>query len=108
MDSGPSERTIVESADFGRWLSKVRDPRATARIVVAVRRLALGNFGNAKPLGQGLHELRIDYGPGYRVYFTTRGDRLILLAQGGDKSRQKSDIVRARELAAAWELEDGD
>jgi putative addiction module killer protein len=97
---------IVQSHAYRRWFEGLRDQRARGRILAGVRRLSLGQFGNCKPLAAGLHELRIDYGPGYRVYFAARGERL-LLAYGGDKSRQKSDIARARTIAAEWEPEDG-
>lgn len=99
---------ILEAPEYVRWLAALRDLRARARILKAVDRLSLGHFGNAKPVGGGLSELRIDYGPGYRIYFHRRGERLILLACGGDKSRQKADIANARLIAARWEPDDGD
>ena len=68
-----------------------------------IRRLSLGNPGDVKPIGEGLSEMRIDYGPGYRVYFMERGNFLVILLCGGDKSSQKKDIVRAHEIAAEWE-----
>ncbi|HEX8262745.1 MAG TPA: type II toxin-antitoxin system RelE/ParE family toxin [Allosphingosinicella sp.] len=98
---------VVDTAEFRRWFAGVRDRRAKGRILARLRRLSLGNFGDARSLGGGLHELRIDYGPGYRVYFARHGGALVLLALGGDKSRQKIDIARAREVAAAWEPENG-
>ena len=98
---------IHKTREFARWFGSLRDNRARDRILARIRRLALGNFGDTKALGGGISELRIDYGPGYRIYFLHRGGR-ILLANGGDKSRQKSDIARAREIAAAWEPENGD
>jgi len=77
--------------------------RAIARISARIDRLALGNFGDAKPVGEGVSELRVDYGPGYRVYFQQRGNALILLLCGGDKRTQQADIARAKTLAAeAW------
>ncbi len=100
----PPIRT-VQSHAYRRWFDGLRDRRARDRILAGVRRLSLGHFGNSKPLGGGLHELRVDYGPGYRIYFATRSERL-LPAYGGDKSRQKADIGRARAIAAAWEPED--
>ena len=99
---------VVQSRDYDRWFDSLRDGRAKARILARTRRLSLGNFGDAKSVGGGVSELRIDYGPGYRVYFARRGGDLVLLLIGGDKARQKSDIDRAREIAAAWEPEDGD
>lgn len=74
-------------------------------MLARVRRLSLGNLGDVKALGGGVSELRIDYGPGYRIYIATRGGSLILLLTGGDKSRQRADIIRARELAAEWKAE---
>ncbi|WP_409566114.1 type II toxin-antitoxin system RelE/ParE family toxin [Methylobacterium sp. J-059] len=84
----------------------MRDPRAKARIAIRIDRLALGNAGDAKPVGSGVSEMRIDYGPGYRLYFIRRGEALIVLLCGGDKGSQQRDIMRARALAA--DLKDGD
>jgi putative addiction module killer protein len=95
---------ILQSPAYRSWFEALRDRRARDRITAGVRRLSLGQFGNAKPLAGGLHELRVDCGPGYRVYFATKGDN-VLLAWGGDKSRQKADIGRARAIAATWEPE---
>ena len=106
MPAGPI--TVVDTADFSRWLAGLRDGQAKGRILARLRRLSIGNFGDTRSLGGGLHELRIDYGPGYRIYFARRGGALVLLALGGDKSRQRTDIARAREIAAAWEPDDGD
>lgn len=100
--------SVVDTSDFRRWFAGLRDGRAKGRILARLRRLSLGNYGDTKSLGGGLHELRVDYGPGYRIYFVRRGDAVVLLAWGGDKSRQKTDIVRARTIAAAWEPDDGD
>lgn len=97
--------TILQTAYYARWFAGLRDLRARARIDARIRRLSLGNSGDAKTLSGGVSELRIDYGPGYRIYFARRGATLILLLTGGDKSRQQADIARARELAAAWEAE---
>src|SRR3954468_10428906 len=98
---------ILQSADFRRWLCGLRDARARDRILARLRRLSLGNPGDVRSLGEGLFEMRIDYGPGYRVYYAQTGPALLLLAYGGDKSRQRTDIARARDLAAAWEADDG-
>jgi putative addiction module killer protein len=84
---------------FARWLESLRDRRAAARIAERIRRLALGNPGDVRPVGAGLSELRIDYGPGYRVYFTQRGATLIIILCGGDKTGQDRDITRAKALA---------
>jgi putative addiction module killer protein len=88
------------SAEFGRWLKGLRDANAYARIVQRIRRLERGNPGDVKSIGGGLHELRIDYGPGYRVYFIYEGSAVVILLCGGDKGTQGRDIKRARDLAA--------
>lgn len=93
---------IRETEVFSAWLSKLRDQNAKARIAARIRRLAFGNPGDVKPIGSGLSELRIPYGPGYRVYFTQRGATIIVLLCGGDKKSQRDDIGRAKSLAALW------
>lgn len=95
---------ILRSDTFDRWLRKLRDPRAKARIQMRIDRLALGNPGDVEPIGQGLSEMRIDYGPGYRVYFMQRGDVMIVLLCGGDKRTQQKDIEKAKAIAAEWEV----
>lgn len=82
---------------FDDWLTRLADPRAQAKIATRINRLAAGNFGDCKSLGQGLSELRIDWGPGYRVYFAIIGEACVLLLAGGDKRRQSADIKRALE-----------
>jgi len=82
---------------FGEWLSKLDDLRAQAKIATRINRLAAGNFGDCKPLGGSLNELRIDWGPGYRIYYSMIGKACILLLCGGDKRKQSSDIHRAAE-----------
>lgn len=94
---------VLKSDTFDRWLRKLRDPRAKARVEMRIRRLSLGNAGDVRPIGDGLSEMRIDYGPGYRVYFKQVGSVLILLLCGGDKGSQQKDIEEARQIAAAWE-----
>jgi putative addiction module killer protein len=84
---------------FANWLRKLRDEQARARILIRIRRLSLGNFGDVKPVGEGVSELRIDYGPGYRVYFLQIGSLLVLLLIGGTKKSQNADIAKAKELA---------
>jgi len=84
---------------FASWLRKLRDERARARIQIRIRRLSLGNFGDVKPVGDGVSELRIDYGPGYRVYFLRVGALLVLLLVGGAKKTQDEDIAKAKKLA---------
>jgi putative addiction module killer protein len=84
---------------FARWLAGLRDRRARARIQARIDRLEIGNPGDVKPTGGGISEMRIDYGPGYRVYFVERGTALVVLLAGGDKRTQDRDIATARELA---------
>jgi putative addiction module killer protein len=84
---------------FARWFDRLRDSRARMRITARIRRLSIGNFGDVRPIGGGISEMRIDYGPGYRIYFVRRGESLIFLLAGGDKSTQDRDIARAHELA---------
>lgn len=90
---------VRETPTFSTWLRGLRDDRAVVRITTRLDRLKLGNVGDAKALGGGVNELRIDYGPGYRVYYCQRGRLLVLLLCGGDKRTQDKDIKRARELA---------
>jgi putative addiction module killer protein len=82
---------------FGEWLSKLKDVRTRAKIVARIDRLSLGNFGDCRALRGGLSELRIDWGPGYRVYYAVVGKACVLLLCGGDKRKQSSDIKRALE-----------
>ena len=93
---------IIKSAAFDRWFRKLRDPKAKARIQMRIRRLGLGNPGDVQPIGGGLSEMRIDYGPGYRVYYMKSGSVLVVLLCGGDKRTQQTDINRAKRLAAEW------
>ncbi len=90
---------IRETEAYARWFARLKDREARARILVRIRRLSLGNRGDAKAVGSGVAELRIDYGPGYRVYFTRRGETVIILLGGGDKSTQGADIRAALTLA---------
>jgi putative addiction module killer protein len=96
---------VRQTAVFAKWLSGLRDRITRARIAVRIDRLALGNPGDVKPVGGGVSEMRIDYGPGYRVYFARRGNVVVLLLSGGDKASQARDIAAAKVLAAEWELE---
>jgi len=89
-----------QTAEFRKWLAAV-DEETRARILVRVRRLALGNPGDVKPVGEGVSEMRIDYGPGYRAYYATIGKAVVLLLCGGDKRSQNRDIARAKEMARA-------
>lgn len=93
---------IHKSATFDKWLVGLRDRAARARIEARIARMALGNLGDVKPVRNGIHEMRIDYGPGYRVYFLQRGQTIIVLLAGGDKRTQDADINRAIEIAHDW------
>lgn len=90
---------IRETDIYHEWFESLKDKRARARIDTRIRRVSLGNFGDVRPVGKGVSELRIDYGPGYRVYFTQRGNIIVILLCGGDKSTQAKDIQHAYELA---------
>ena len=90
---------IVRSDTFARWLDKLRDDRAATVIARRIARLAGGNAGDVRSVGGGVSELRIDYGPGYRVYFAQRGRELVILLCGGDKSTQDRDIRAAKAIA---------
>jgi putative addiction module killer protein len=83
---------------FMKWLTGLRDQKAIARIQIRIDRLALGNPGDVRPVGSGISEMRIDYGPGYRVYFSQRGSEIVILLCGGDKTTQKSDIENAKRV----------
>lgn len=90
---------IRKTEIFAKWLDEMYDIRARARILVRIERLSAGNPGDVRPVGEGVSELRIDYGPGYRVYYKERGRKLIILLAGGDKHSQAKDITRAVRLA---------
>jgi putative addiction module killer protein len=90
---------IRQTDVYVQWFAKLRDRQARARIDVRIRRLSLGNPGDVRPVGEGVSELVIDYGPGYRVYYVERGSTVIVLLAGGDKSTQSRDIRSALELA---------
>lgn len=94
--------TIRQTSDFADWLQKLRDRNARGRIEVRIRRLTLGNPGDVKSVGDGVSEIRIDYGPGYRLYFSKHGNTVILLLCGGDKSTQPNDIAKAKLLLKGW------
>jgi len=89
---------------FKTWFANLRDTRAKIRIDIRIKRLALGNPGDVKPVGEGISELRIDYGPGYRVYFKDTGKEIIVLLCGGDKRTQSKDIEQAKELLQNLEV----
>jgi putative addiction module killer protein len=90
---------IQETEHFANWFRTIGDEQARARIRIRVRRLSMGNAGDCKPAGDGVSELRIDYGPGYRVYFKQAEDKIVILFCGGDKSTQDADMAFARKLA---------
>jgi putative addiction module killer protein len=90
---------IRKTEVFAKWLDGLRDVRARARVLVRIERLAAGNPGDVAPVGKGISELRIDYGPGYRVYYQQQGRELVILLAGGDKRAQSKDIVTALHLA---------
>lgn len=90
---------VQQTKTFEAWIDSLKDIRAVARIEMRLRRLSIGLLGDTKSLGDGVSEMRIDYGPGYRLYFTRRGERIVILLCGGDKKRQSDDIARAKQLA---------
>ena len=90
---------ILETEVYARWFRRLRDRQARVRIDNRIRRLSLGNPGDVRPVGEGVSEIRIDYGPGYRVYYVQRGETLVVLPAGGDKDSQERNIRRALELA---------
>jgi putative addiction module killer protein len=95
-------RGILKSATFDAWFSRLKDRQAVARIAARIDRLALGNPGDVKPIGSGISEMRIDYGPGYRVYFMHRGSTIVVILCAGDKRTQAADIRRAVKMSADW------
>jgi putative addiction module killer protein len=96
-----------QTETFRKWRLRLKDERARALIASRLDRLAFGHAGDVKPVGQGISELRIDHGPGYRVYFQRRGNAIIVLLCGGDKSTQDKDIETAKRLAKEWSEDNG-
>lgn len=96
---------IIQSVTFEKWRHRLRDKRAVSMITTRLLRLANGLEGDVEPVGEGISELRIHYGPGYRVYFQKRGNRLIILLCGGDKKSQERDIATAKKIAKDWSAE---
>jgi putative addiction module killer protein len=90
---------VRQTEVFAAWLEGLRDRRARDRILIRIDRLSFGNPGDVEPVGEGVLEMRIHYGPGYRLYFTQRGDTVVILLCGGDKRTQVRDIKRAIEMA---------
>lgn len=91
--------TFVSSSEFNAWLAELADERGKARILARLASARLGNFGDSEAVGEGVSEMRIHFGPGYRVYYTRSGTTIYVLLCGGDKSSQKKDITRAKKLA---------
>ena len=94
--------TILRSATFDRWLGRLRDRQAVNRIVARLLAAEDGHLGDVRSVGGGVSEMRIQHGPGYRVYFITRGAELVILLCGGDKDSQRRDIERAKSMATEW------
>ena len=92
---------VRETDEFARWFRELRDDGAKGRVLARIRRLSLGNPGDVRPVGAGVSEIRIDHGPGYRVYFVSRGSALLILLGGGDKRTQSRDIEAAIALSRA-------
>jgi putative addiction module killer protein len=90
---------VRQTSTFMEWRAGLRDGIARKRIGARIDRLSFGNFGDVKPVGEGVSELRLDFGPGYRIYFVQRGDVLVILLCGGDKSSQVRDIAKAKQMA---------
>jgi putative addiction module killer protein len=95
--------TVRETEEFSRWLKALRDIKAKAKILVRIQRLATGNPGDVKPVGEGISELRIHHGAGYRVYYVQQDEELIVLLCGGDKDSQDKDIAKAKQIASELE-----
>ncbi len=91
--------TFLKSEEFSNWLAEFKDKTGKAIIARRIERAEAGNFGDCEPVGEGVSEMRIHYGPGYRAYFTQRSDVVYFLLLGGDKSTQKRDVKRAKEMA---------
>lgn len=96
---------IFQTTEFSNWIRDLKDKTARFRIVVQIDKLKLGNFKNSKTLGGGLFELKVDHGPGYRVYFIKKEQKIVILLCGGDKSTQQKDITKAQKMVK--ELKDG-
>lgn len=99
---------VFTTDDFDRWLRKLKDRQGRLRILSRIDRLAHGNAGDIKAVGQGVLELRLTHGPGYRIYYAHRGNRVVLLLCGGDKSTRTNDITKAHHLAAQWRAMEDD
>jgi putative addiction module killer protein len=93
---------VRQTEEFSGWLHRLRDANAVARIVGRIRRMEMGNPGDTRGVGHGILEMRIDYGPGYRIYYVYRGAQIVILLCGGDKRTQSKDIKRAQKLVETW------
>jgi len=102
MDYNSKIIEILQTATFSKWLRKLKDSNAKARILARLAKMEEGSLGDVESVGQGISEARIHYGPGYRLYFIRRGNALIIMLAGGDKRTQSSDIKRAKLLAEEW------
>lgn len=89
---------LEKTSEFDKWLKKLNDRKAKAKILLRLQRVEAGNLGDFSSVGEGIEEIRIHYGPGYRIYFRRQGEKIILLLMGGDKSSQESDIKKAKAL----------
>ncbi len=94
---------VRKTAIFSKWFDSLKDRKARARIQARIDRVEMGNFGDSAPVGAGVSELRIFYGPGYRVYYIQRGDTVVILLSGGDKSTQQADITKAKDISRQLE-----
>jgi putative addiction module killer protein len=100
MDYSPTPMIEVRQTErFSEWLDRLKDANAVARIAVRIRRMEMGNPGDSKSVGRNVREMRIDYGPGYRIYYVQRGAQVVILLCGGDKRTQQQDIEQAQKLA---------
>ena len=95
---------VRKTAIFAKWFDSLKDRRAKARIQARIDRVEMGHFGDASPVGDGICELRIFHGPGYRIYFIQRGAVVVILLTGGDKGSQRADIAKAKEIASQLEV----
>ena len=93
---------IRQTPEYEKWFESLKDRTARARVAIRIRRLSLGNSGTAESAGEGISELKIDHGPGYRIYYAQQGSRYLLLLVGGDKATQSSDIKKAKALARKY------
>lgn len=95
---------LEKTSEFDKWLKKLKDRKAKAKILLRLQRVESGNLGDVTSVGEGIEELRIHYGPGFRIYFRRQGERIIILLIGGDKSTQKSDIQKAKMIWNQFKL----